>query len=227
MQNETKKKFFILAVLLIFSIFGARISFVWGSQKYFFSSLAILLPLVGVLFKTKKTFGVVGGYFFLKALFGFFPLTFGLPSLCAAANYSSFAAQTKYAALQKFFLNVVLPLLCMLIFVAHPVGRVAWVYSLYWLIPVFFYFQKKETVWAVSLSSSFIAHAVGSMFWLFLMPMSPERWLLLIPIVAVERLLFAVASVVVYGAIKKVMAISWPLLLSSSFKKRDLSEGVR
>jgi len=200
-----KKNFFVLFLLLIFSSLGLRISFVWGSQRYFFSLLAILLPLVGVLFRTKKSVGIVGGYFGIKALLGLFPFTLGLPSLCAAANWSLLGRDTKYIGLQKFLLNVVLPLVCMTIFIVHPVGRVAWAYSLYWLIPVSLYLFKKRSVFTVSLSSSFIAHAVGSIFWLFFMPMSPERWLALIPVVAVERLLFAVASVAVYRGIKRVL----------------------
>jgi len=205
-----RKQFFILFLLLLLSSFGLRISFVWGSQRYFFSLLAILLPMVGVLVKTKKTVGIVGGYFGIKALFGLMPFTFGLPSLCAAANWTLLRSgelrragpSARSVGLQKCLLNVVLPLVCMKIFIAHPVGHAAWMYSLYWLIPVGLYLFKKDTVLAVSLSSSFIAHAVGSIFWLFFMPMSPECWVALIPIVAVERLLFAVASVAAYKGIK-------------------------
>jgi len=241
MKNQTKKQFFIISALLIISSLGARLSFAWGSHTYFFSLLAIILPMVGVLCKTKRSTGIVGGYFAFKALLGAFPLTFGLPSLCAAANWSTYGSKTKFTELKKFLLNIVLPLVCMLIFVLHPVGRAAWMYSLYWLIPIVLYLVelflsfyerksgilssprgvskglipivlyllKNKSIFTVSLSSTFIAHAVGSIFWLFLMPMGPERWIALIPIVAVERLLFAVAGVGVYRVIQKALTFSW------------------
>ena len=221
MEDKTiKKKLFILSVLFVLSSLGFRLSFVWGTQKYFFSLLVILLPLVGVLFKTKRSVGLVGFYFGIKALFGLFPFTLGLPSLCAAANWSAHTSQSKFAGLKKFLLGVVLPLICMAIFIAHPVGRQAWAYSFYWLIPVSLYFFPNKSVFTISLSSSFIAHAVGSIFWLFLMPISSERWLALIPIVAVERLLFAVAGFVGYLVIKKCMSFSLALSVSMSLKGR-------
>lgn len=212
-MRNTKKQFFILFLLLMLSNLGLRISFVWGSQRYFFSLLAILLPMVGVLFRTKKSVGIVGGYFGIKALCGLMPFTFGLPSLCAAANWTLLRSSELRRAgsgkwivtIQRFLLNVVLPLLCMIIFIAHPVGRQAWAYSLYWFIPMGLYFFPRKSLFAISLQSSFIAHAVGSIFWLFFLPMSPERWIALIPIVAVERLLFSLAGVVVYSAIKWVL----------------------
>ena len=100
-----EKQFFILSILLILSSIGARISFAWGSQSYFFSLLALLLPLVGVLFRTKRSVGIVGGYFGLKALLGLFPFTLGLPSLCAAASWSAHTTNTKSAGLQKLLLE--------------------------------------------------------------------------------------------------------------------------
>ena len=212
-MKNTRKEFFILSVLLVFSSLGLRLSFTWGSQSYFFSLLAIFLPMVGVLFKTKKSVGVVAVYFFMRAvaLRVGVPFTFGLPSLCSAANWSSHEREAKYAKVQRFLLNIILPLVCMIIFMVHPIGRVAWMYSFYWFIPVGLYFLKKQSVFTTSLQSSFIAHAVGSIFWLFFMPMSPECWVALIPIVAVERLLFALAGVAVYRAIKRVMEFSWIL----------------
>ena len=44
-----------------------------------------------------------------------------------------------------------------------------------------------------SLGATFVAHAVGSIIWLHLMPMSSNMWLALIPIVPVERVCFAAA----------------------------------
>lgn len=89
----------------------------------------------------------------------------------------------------------VLPVACMILFVIHPVGSQAWPYALYWLIPVALCFVQDAT-WSRALQSSFVAHAVGSVIWLYSGSISAEVWMSLIPLVAFERLLMAFGIVI-------------------------------
>lgn len=82
------------------------------------------------------------------------------------------------------------PLLCMILFMVHPVGGQVWIYSLYWIIPMVLY-MINQSLWSRALQASFIAHAVGSVVWLYTKSIPAEIWLSLIPIVAIERLIMA------------------------------------
>jgi len=91
---------------------------------------------------------------------------------------------------KKNYAMLAIPAIAMAMFFLHPVGSQVWYYSLYWLIPVAAFFLR-ENLWLRSLGASFTAHAVGSVAFLYTFTTSPELWLMLIPIVAIERILFA------------------------------------
>jgi hypothetical protein len=99
--------------------------------------------------------------------------------------FSSRAFQKKEIAT-----SIVLPAICMILFSYHEVGRVAWVYSLYWIIPMALFFVS-DSLWSRALSASFVAHAVGSIVWLYTASIPACVWMGLMPIVLVERLLIA------------------------------------
>lgn len=82
------------------------------------------------------------------------------------------------------------PIACMALFMLHPVGSQAWQYSLYWLIPAIA-LMLPERLFLRSLGSTFTAHSIGGIIWLYLIPTTPAFWMALIPIVAFERILFA------------------------------------
>jgi len=86
--------------------------------------------------------------------------------------------------------SVVVPILAMLIFWAHPIGRQVWFYALFWLIPVAAYFRR-DNLFVRSLGSTFSAHAVGGALWIWSFNLPASVWVGLIPVVAAERLLFA------------------------------------
>jgi len=93
----------------------------------------------------------------------------------------------------------------MVLFALHPVGGQAWVYSLYWLIPVIATFFP-ERLAGRALGATFTAHAVGSVAYLYMFQSTPAFWLALIPVVAVERLLFASGISVSYVALNSLLA---------------------
>jgi hypothetical protein len=93
------------------------------------------------------------------------------------------------------------------IFVPGPtdgaVGSQVWYYSLYWLIPMVLYFAPKN-LFLRSLGSTFTAHAIGSVLFLYSIPTAPALWIMLLPIVAIERLVFAAgisASFVAFNSV--------------------------
>jgi hypothetical protein len=82
-------------------------------------------------------------------------------------------------------------LACMALFWMHPEGAKAWVYALYWVIPALtaLFFEKNAI--ARSFGATFTAHAIGSVAFLYAFNMPAQMWLALIPVVAMERTVFA------------------------------------
>lgn len=193
-----------LFIALLGVVFGMTIvvGFIFGVPRIQLLMVSMLLPLVGAILRPGKSAGCVGLFFGAKwFLFGILPVTFGVPTACAAANWSLHAQQGRRAQFMRFCLNVLLPIVCIVLFVLHPVGSGAFVYSLYWLIPITVFFIRfffKHSAFLVALSSTFLAHAVGSVMWLYLVPVPPERWIALIPVVAVERLCIAAGGYLMY-----------------------------
>jgi len=106
-----------------------------------------------------------------------------------------------YWATNHPVIRVGLPLLCMGLFIAHPIGSQAFLYSFYWLIPIVLYAFPHQSLFLQSLGSTFVAHAVGSVIWLYTVPMTAGMWLGLIPVVIIERVLFALGMVVMHQVI--------------------------
>jgi hypothetical protein len=120
-----------------------------------------------------------------------YAITFGLPTLLSMFCWWLPGRSTMLAKASKILLFVVLPLTCLALFVFNQHANGAWVYSCYWLIPVAIYFAPQNNsvlnLFGTAIASSFIAHAIGVILWMYAMPTTPEFWIALIPVVAVER----------------------------------------
>lgn len=178
-----------------------KISFIIGSSMAFFSAFNIIAPLAGAFGGVAHSIlivglGIMGSLLSGKVLLSHLVLSYHIPTFFASAYWYSGAP-----------IRLFLPLLCMLLFVTHPTGMAAWVYSLYWLIPIVIYFSKRNSVFLNALGSTFIAHAVGSVIWLYTIPMLPAQWLALMPIVALERFAFALGMVVVHYGITYMIGV--------------------
>ena len=90
----------------------------------------------------------------------------------------------------KSKLKSLIALLSIFLFVIHPIGRLAWLYSLYWLIPIIASFFPHR-LFLKSLGSTFTAHAVGSTIFLYTFGLTPQIWLSLIPVTFIERVGFS------------------------------------
>lgn len=120
--------------------------------------------------------------------------------------------------------NLLIPAAAIIIFNLHPIGRSAWQYSLFWLIPIIAHFFRKN-LFVRSLGATFTAHAVGGALWVWTFGLSKEIWLGLIPQTAMERMLFAAGISAFYVVMTNVLniALKYKLLpFSLHLEKRYL-----
>ncbi len=179
------KKLLFIPIFVMICI-SKLIPFNWivGSHCLMFSCTSIMAPVIA------KQFGLawISCFFLSKNIFSisyiFFHLIHRLPLFFSALAYKK----------QHWTTSLLLPIVCMILFITNNVGAIAWTYSLYWLIPVGLFFVKNSLV-SRALTASFVAHAVGSVVWLYTGDISAPVWIALIPVVFCERLLIAGAIV--------------------------------
>lgn len=181
-----------------------KISSFVGAATAGFSLSHCLSPLIGLLaggigaiaFFGIRTLLHIG----IAATVPAFIFACHLPTL-AAALYLSMLHKTQYTIdFSKKLLLALIPISCMVLFCIHSVGGAAWAYSLFWLIPLTTLFTTN--LFAHMLGSTFTAHAVGSVLWLYFGPaLTPAAWLALMPLVVLERLVFASGMFVGYSLI--------------------------
>jgi len=195
----TSKRMFFLILFAIFAFITQRINFsgLIGAENQFFTLFqffgpiagAFLGPVVGVLavfFAEAVDFLVVGKELTLINVIRLAPMLL--------ATYF-FATQGKTT------LKIAAPLISIGLFILHPIGREVWFFTLYWTIPIIVTMIPKKyasTVPAKALGATFTAHAVGGALWIWTVPMTAGQWVGLIPVVAYERLLFALGIVISY-----------------------------
>ena len=101
--------------------------------------------------------------------------------------------------------GIVIPVLGMLLFWMHPIGAQAWGYALLWLIPIVATVFATKHLLLRSLGATFQAHVVGSVAFLYTIGMPAEAWWALIPIVLVERGMFAAGISITYITFSSVL----------------------
>ena len=182
----------ILSVLGFLALYSIKISHIVGSQFSFFSGIDAITPMSGSL-------GMFGGsfIFLLRVVWRILFLQaspmialYHIPGLCASYYWAS----------KSKWISIGIPFLSMFLFCMHPQGLLAVPYVLYWFIPIILSLRNRSSMYEQALISTFIAHAVGSVIWLYVYALPAGVWLSLIPIVALERFSFAGLMVVVYYA---------------------------
>lgn len=173
---------------------------VQGMNSFAISWSHVVLPLMGALL------GAVGSYLLIirsvllllaMAIGLKVQIFFGLPTLFASLYWSTESA----------LLRVGVPLLCMILFMVHPVGFYAAPYTLFWLIPIGAYFYTDNRL-LTAMASTFMAHAIGSVMHLYMIgTLSSSMWLSLIPIVMVERLALGLSMYVAYRLLRKLKVL--------------------
>lgn len=190
----TKKGLLFLIVFSILVFVGDRINFskLVGADNQFFTLFqffgpiagAFLGPVVGVL---SVLIAEVASKISAHAAFDLVTILRLAPMLFAAWYFGT----------KKDKLSFLVPVAAIIVFVAHPVGRQVWFFSLFWTIPIIIKLLPKkygDRIFLRSLGATFTAHAVGGAMWNYLplpIPMTPGAWTALIPVVIYERFLFA------------------------------------
>ena len=103
--------------------------------------------------------------------------------------------------------TLIVPILAMIAFWAHPEGRGAWVFALYWTIPLFAHFFAKRFVIARALGATFTQHSVGGALWIWATGMKSSIWLSLIPIVWRERVLMAIGITLTFMGMNYLLSL--------------------
>lgn len=134
--------------------------------------------------------------FKLAATLRFLPLAFGV---------WYFSLSRKKAGNSKLILLV--PLLSIIAFNLHPVGRTVWFYSLFWFIPLFVWPLRQRFLVARSLGSTFTAHAIGGAVWIWAFNLPAVVWISLIPVVILERSVFALGISASYIFLNNILAL--------------------
>lgn len=120
----------------------------------------------------------------------FFPMIFGV---------LYFARKTRA--------DLIIPFIAIVAFLAHPIGRQVWYFSLFWIIPIAAHFFRDRFLFIRALGATFSAHAVGGALWIWAFALPVSVWNSLIPIVAIERILFAVGISFSFVAAANVLSL--------------------
>lgn len=193
--------FFVIFTVLVFIAQNINFSALTGAKNQFFTLFQFFGPIAGGILGS--AFGMLAVLFAQIAQF----IAAGkeitmlnalrlLPMLFAAWYFSS--KEKRVTA------SVIVPLACIALFLAHPIGRQAWYFSLFWTIPLIAKLMPQR-LFLKSLGATFTAHAIGGAIWVWTVPMTVQQWNLLIPVVIVERLLFAAGMTISYVAINSIL----------------------
>ncbi len=211
----TKKHILFILIFAVLVFIGNRINFsaLVGAEKQYFTVFQFFGPIAGaflgpvfgaisVLFASISDYIISGKAFTLVNVIRLLPMLF-------AAYY--FGSRRK---LSGRIIGVVIPLTAIIVYNLHPVARQAWIFSLYWLIPIaiaLLPIKYGDNLILKSFGATFTAHAVGSAAWAWTVPMTPEAWLGLIPVVIYERTLFALGIVGSYVGMNALLCkvVDW------------------
>lgn len=101
---------------------------------------------------------------------------------------------------------LVIPALSIIAFNLHPIGRTVWFYSLFWLIPFLAWPLRDRFLLARSLGATFTAHAAGGVIWIWAFNLPAPIWISLIPVVVMERAIFALGISTSYVLMNNILA---------------------
>ncbi len=153
----------------------------------------------------------------LVATVRFVPMIFGVWYFVLRRSQGKTLRQTR--------LILLVPALSIVAFNLHPIGRQVWFYSLFWLIPLLVWPFRERFLILRSLGATFTAHAIGGAIWIWAFNLPATVWISLIPVVIMERAIFALGISASYILMNNILAaLSFRKLLPRgiSFDKKYL-----
>jgi hypothetical protein len=181
-----------------------KLSKILGYRFSFFSASQLITPVLGAEISAQE-FVVITAlrtilHLSVQTSLTIFGLLYYVPTFIGALYFK--AALAHSSSLTSKIMRILAPLACMALFVSTSVGSQAWVYSLYWLVPVVITLLPHRSIFLSALASTFMVHAIGSVLFILSTPMVPAFWLGLLPIVALERCMIAAGITGLYYAVK-------------------------
>ena len=177
------------STLSMISWTGIKITPVWGSYSAFFTASQIAYPLAGLYAPRKLLFALwaikstLRAYFFSGSLL--LATTYYLPTTAAALFLSAPNTRKTRLLTALAFVSAAL-----LFFGAVGYSAALW-YATLWVIPTLLASVGVQNLFARSIVATFLAHALGSAFWAYTLPLAPVSWVALIPVALTERLFYA------------------------------------
>ncbi|MFH1394368.1 MAG: hypothetical protein ABII71_04575 [Candidatus Micrarchaeota archaeon] len=201
----SRKGLLFLALFTALALVGMQINFssIIGQENQFFTLYQFFGPIAGGFLGIFGGVAVLGAQIVDYVLVGKEITAINLLRLLPMVFAALYFGRNWLRGI-KDILGVAVPVLAMLAFWLHPTGQAAWIYALWWIIPVAAKFLPDNLVLR-SLGATFTAHCIGSVVWLYTIPMPAEAWLALIPVVAFERGLFALGIAGSYVAFTNVL----------------------
>ena len=196
-MNTQKILFLIVFVVLSLIAFQIPISRIIGSDQNF-TLFELIAPLGGVflgpVFGALSALIVRGTNIIIaQQTLDFLTVMRFLPMMLAAVYFGTKGRK----------IAIIFPI-CIILFLAHPIGQKAWLFPIIWLIPLAATLGKKRLI-LNSLGATFTAHAVGSTIFLYAFGLTPQIWLSLIPVVFIERGFFTIGIWASYLVINTVL----------------------
>jgi len=192
-----------------------KISFIVGSKTAFFSASHCIAPLAGwytgfqgclIAFFVKICQTIATTTTYTTPLM---VSAYHIPTLCASLYFATIVQSSDVPRWRRLLMAAI-PLCCFFLFIFHPVGAQARSYTWLWCIPLLSALIPHTIFFIHALASTCIAHAVGSIIWIYLIgPADSAAWLALIPVAAVERLFFASGMTLIAYATNKFAGYNW------------------
>lgn len=208
-----KKNFLFLSIFIIVGFISLQISFTkLAGSNVSFTLFDLFGPIAGAFLGpigVISVFAVLLGNLLINLGFNpDFSLSIGafirlFPMLFAVWYFGAMSRKRDWRGRNRLIL--VVPVLAIIIFVAHPIGRTVWYYSLFWTIPLLAYLRR-DILLVRSLGATFTAHAVGGAAWIWAFNLPAAVWQGLIPVVISERLIFALGISTSYLVMKYALS---------------------
>ena len=224
-SNIKKSKIWFLLLFIVLGFIALQIPVnVLVGAKVKFTLFDLFSPISGAFLGSFfGIFAVVVMQLFNLIVHGFTNIdNSSILKLAATLRFLPMAFGVWYFALSKkktgnSRLILLIPLLSIIIFNLHPVGRTVWFYSLFWFIPILTWSFRQRFLVARSLGSTFTAHAVGGAVWIWAFNLPAGVWISLIPVVILERSIFALGISSSYIFLNNILAL---------FSKNSMLAGV-